>query len=182
VLALATLQSWVNWPLSPDEITIAATACPPLATGGFQADQAALSASGWQTLFLMVFLVTAAVALTTVLLAYGATRRIGMPFVRRWTAFLGWGAAAAVAAAVAMMLAVPVATSGCEATESVANIPLQWVALRALVAAVHALVFYVLFSWLLSVVLGRVLRQGRWYDNHRVPFPYLAPRWPGARG
>jgi hypothetical protein len=179
VIALATLQSWVNWPLSPDEITIGPDRCPPLASGGFQAADAALRSEGWQALFLFVFVASVAAALLTVLVAYAATRRIGMPFVRRWWTFLGASVAAAVLAAVIMLVAIPVATAGCEGGEGLARVPGEWVALRTLVAAMHGLVFYVFLSWLLSTLLGRMLKQRRWYDNHRVPFPSLLPRRQG---
>jgi hypothetical protein len=40
VLALAALQSWANWPFVPDEITVSPDRCPPLASGGYQAEEA----------------------------------------------------------------------------------------------------------------------------------------------
>ncbi|HET7233901.1 MAG TPA: hypothetical protein VFJ16_28075 [Longimicrobium sp.] len=179
MLALAAVPSWINWPFSPGEITISPNHCPPLASGAYQAADAALRVEGWQTLFLFVFLSSVVAALVMVLLAYAATRRIGMPFVRRWLTWLGVTGAIAAVAAAALLLAVPVATSGCEAGEAVARVPAGWMALRSLLAAVHGTILYVLLSWLLSTVLGRVLRQGRWYDNHRVPYPALLPRRQG---
>lgn len=179
MLALAALQSWVSWPFIPGEITVSPEHCPPLASGGYQAADAALRTEGVQALFLFVFLATLAVALAGVLFTYAATRRIGRPFVRRWWTLLGVSVAAAVVVAVAMLVAFPVATSGCEAGEGMARVPGEWLALRPLAAALHALVLYVVLSWLLTTVLGRVLKQGRWYDNHRVPFPALVPRRQG---
>lgn len=179
MLALAVLQSWASWPLSPGEITISPSACPPLASGGLQASDAALRAEAWQGLFLIVFVVTFVVALAMVIVAYAATRRIGMPFVRRWTAFMAWSAVAALVVAMVILLLVPVATSGCEATEAMARVPMEWVAMRSLVAAMHGLLLYLLLSALLTALLGRMLRRGRWYDNHRIPFPFLVPRRQG---
>lgn len=179
MLALAALQSWASWPFVPDEITVSPDRCPPLAGGGYQAAEAALRTEGVQALFLYVFISSLAVALAGVLLTYAATRRIGRPFVRRWWTMLGASIAAAALVALGMLLAFPVATSGCEAGEGMARVPGEWMALRPLAAALHALVLYVVLSWLLTTVLGRVLKQGRWYDNHRVPFPALVPRRQG---
>jgi hypothetical protein len=144
-----------------------------------QASDAALRAEAWQGLFLIVFVVTVVVALGMVIVAYGATRRIGMPFVRHWTACMAWSAVAALVVAMVILLLVPVATSGCEATESLARVPMEWVAMRSLVAAMHALLLYLLLSTLLSTLLGRILKRDRWYDNHRIPFPFLVPRRQG---
>jgi hypothetical protein len=179
VLALAALPSWINWPFSPDEITIGPDRCPPLASGGFQAADAALRADGWQSLFLFVFVSTLVAALVTVVLAYAATRRVGMPFVRRWLRWLGAAVAVSAVLAAVILLAFPVATSGCEAGEGLAAVPGEWVAMRSLLAALHGAILYVVLSWVLSTLLGRVLRQGRWYDNHRVPYPALLPRRQG---
>jgi hypothetical protein len=178
VLALA-LQSWTSWPFVHDEITVSPDRCPPLASGALQTAEAALRTEGVQALFLFVFIATLVVALGGVLYTYGFSRRIGRPFVRRWWKMLGVSVAAASIVAVVMLLAFPVATSGCEAGNGVARVPGAWLALRPLAAALHALVFYVLLSWLLTTILGRALKRGRWYDNHRVPFPALIPRRQG---
>jgi hypothetical protein len=178
VLALA-VPAWINWPFIPAEITIGPDRCPPLASGGFQAADAALRTEGWQTLFLFVFASSVVLALVMVFLAYAVTRRVGWPFVRRWSIWLLAAVGGCAVAATVILLAFPVATTGCEGGEGLARVPLQWVALRTLLAAIHGALFYVLLSWLLSNLLGRVLRLGRWYDNHRVPYPALLPRRQG---
>jgi hypothetical protein len=176
VLALVTLQSWVNWPLNPREILIGPEVCRPLSGGALQTANAALQADAWQRLFLLAVVIAALVALLCVLFTYLRGRSVGLPFVRRWfwmilaSAFL-----AGVATAVALF-AIPLQTTGCESGEVMANLPTEWLVFRSVLAFAHGAVFFILLSWALSFLLGRTLKRRRWYDNHRVPFPYLLPR------
>lgn len=176
MFALAAIQSWASWPLSPGEITVGPDRCPPLSNGALQTAQAALRAEEWQTLFLFVLLATTLAALVGVVAAYRFTRRIGQPFVRRWRHFLGWTVLGSVLVALVLLTAVPLGIAGCEAGPASTRLPAAWVALRTLVAALHGAVLYLLISTLLSTVLGRMMKQGRWYDNHRVPLPSQLPR------
>lgn len=179
MLALVAIQSWVSWPFSPGEITVGPDRCPPLSNGALQTAQAALRAEDWQTLFLFVFIATAATALLGVVAAYRFTRRIGYPFVRRWRHFLGWTALACTLVALVFLTAFPIGIAGCEAGSASTRLPAVWVARRAMGAALHGAVLYLLFSSLLSALLGRLMKRARWYDNHRVPLPYYLPRRQG---
>ena len=176
MLALAALQSWVNWPVLPKEISIGPAQCPPLGNGALQADNAVLRDSGWEALFLYVFVSSVAIALLTTVAAYAGTNRIGMPFVRHWWRLLAGSAVLATLAAVVVLWGPSIETVGCEAGAAMARVPAEWIVKRALLAGAHGAVFYVLLSWLLCILVGRTMRRGRWYDNHRVPFPYLLRR------
>jgi hypothetical protein len=171
---MAALQQWLSWPVTPSQITVGPENCPALPTGP-QAFDAALRVSDWHALFTLVFGLSAVVALAVVVWAY-STRKIGLPFVARWIRFLAVSFAVALLAALTVLFVARIPTVNCQVAETTAHLPALWVMLRALLAGAHGALFFVLWSWLLTVVLGRWLRLGRWYDNHLVPLPYFRSR------
>lgn len=175
VFSVLALQQWLSWPASPGEVRVNPTLCPRAPNGTMQTAAVALDQAAVDHLFAMAAVVAAAIALVAVFITY-QTRRMGLPFVTRWTKFAFGSAAAAFVGSLALLLAVKVGTVGCEYGDVAVHVPFTWALFRSVWAGFQAFLFFVLWSVLLTWLFGRWLKVGRWYDNHRVPYPFFIPR------
>jgi hypothetical protein len=158
----------LNWWAAVHQIDVPASACPVSPDGTMQGATAVILPQDWFALFNGAFLCAVLIALAGVFITY-QTRTMGDAFARRWRRMLL--ATALVAGLVCLLLlsVVQVQTFGCQFGEQLTNIPFGNVLNRSTVAFAQALLFFLIWSFLLTRI-ARITRHQPWYDNSWYPF------------
>lgn len=157
----------LHWWATYSQIVVGPSNCPAGPDGQVQSASAVIALGDWLPLFNLGLALTAIVSLLLVIATY-QTRLMGSEFSRRWRRWL-LGTAIAVGIMVFAVVASPdVQTIGCQYGNQTTRVPFGPALNRATVAFVQGLLFFLLWSILLTR-LARVTQHQPWFNNSRFP-------------
>lgn len=123
----------------------------------------------WTEISYVTFLgITLGIITVSIFFCYLTTRRVGIPFIKRWWLFM-------VLTAIVNGIVVYLYLSGVTiAVEDRAfSLPTSTSFSRSIVALLQTPIYYYLLSGLLCRLLGAILNVGKFHDNQRIPIPRL---------